>query len=115
MKVLAREANCHRSLRGVFVRRLQPLLNPNQHHASRPVSIRVNASIEKVWTGIGKYCDIWEWAFQNRDLLSGNERETGAVKVSLWYLSVSNGSVGSFGRWASRPSMQKRSPLPVVA
>lgn len=58
-----------------------PLLNPNPHYASLPMSIEVNAPIEKVWARIGKYCDIGEWAFQSCNLLSGKEGEIGAVRT----------------------------------
>ena len=59
----------------------KPLLNPNPHYASLPMSIVVDAPIEKVWARIGKYCDIGEWAFQSCELLSGNEGEIGAVRT----------------------------------
>jgi Polyketide cyclase / dehydrase and lipid transport len=58
-----------------------PLLNPNPRYASLPMSIEVNAPIERVWARIGKYCDIGEWAFQSCDLLSGKEGEIGAVRT----------------------------------
>lgn len=57
-----------------------PLLNPNPHYASLPMSIVVRAPVEKVWARIGKYCDIGEWGFRNCELLSGKEGEVGAVR-----------------------------------
>ena len=41
-----------------------PLLNPHPHYANLPMSVVVNAPIDKVWGRVGKYCDIGEWAFQ---------------------------------------------------
>jgi hypothetical protein len=60
-----------------------PLLNPNPHYASLPMSIEVNAPVEKVWARIGKYCDIREWGFNGYvcELLSGKEGELGAVRT----------------------------------
>lgn len=40
-----------------------PFLNPNPHYASLPMSIVVDAPVEKVWVRVGKYCDIGEWGF----------------------------------------------------
>ena len=57
-----------------------PLLNPNSHYASLPLSIEVRAPVEKVWARVGKYCDIGEWGFRSCDLLSGKEGEVGAVR-----------------------------------
>lgn len=57
-----------------------PLLNPNPHYASLPMSIVVRAPIEKVWARVGKYCDIGEWGFRSCELLSGKEGELGAVR-----------------------------------
>ena len=57
------------------------LLNPNPHYESLPMSIVVDAPIEKVWARVGKYCDIGEWAFQSCDLLSGKAGEIGAVRT----------------------------------
>jgi len=58
-----------------------PFLNPNPHYASLPMSILVDAPVEKVWARVGKYCDIGEWAFQSCELLSGKEGELGAVRT----------------------------------
>jgi hypothetical protein len=41
-----------------------PFLNPDPHYVSLPMSIVVNAPIEKVWARVGKYCDIEEWPFR---------------------------------------------------
>lgn len=57
-----------------------PLLNPNPHYASLPMSIVVDAPAQKVWARIGKYCDIGEWGFRGCELLSGKEGELGAVR-----------------------------------
>ncbi len=58
-----------------------PLLNPNPHYASLPMSTVVNAPVEKVWSRVGKYCDIGEWGFRSCDLISGKEGEVGAVRT----------------------------------
>jgi hypothetical protein len=58
-----------------------PFLNPNSHYASLPMSIVVDAPIEKVWARIGKTCDIGEWGFQSCDLISGKAGEIGAVRT----------------------------------
>jgi Polyketide cyclase / dehydrase and lipid transport len=58
-----------------------PFLNPDPHYVSLPMSIVVNAPVEKVWARVGKYCDIGEWAFQSCDLISGKEGELGAVRT----------------------------------
>jgi hypothetical protein len=58
-----------------------PLLNPNPHYASLPMSIVVEAPVEKAWARVGKYCDIGEWGFRSCDLISGKEGEVGAVRT----------------------------------
>jgi hypothetical protein len=58
-----------------------PLLNPDPHYASLPMSIVVNAPVQKVWARVGKYCDIGEWGFRSCDLISGKEGEIGAVRT----------------------------------
>ena len=58
-----------------------PLLNPNPHYASLPMSIVVNAPVQNVWARVGKYCDIGEWGFRSCDLISGKEGEVGAVRT----------------------------------
>jgi hypothetical protein len=58
-----------------------PFLNPDPHYASLPLSIVVEAAIEKVWARVGKYCDIGEWGFSGCELLSGKEGELGAVRT----------------------------------
>jgi hypothetical protein len=58
-----------------------PLLNPNSLYASLPMSIVVDAPVQKVWARVGKYCDIGEWGFRSCDLISGKEREIGAVRT----------------------------------
>ena len=58
-----------------------PLLNTNPHYDSLPMSIVVDAPVQKVWARVGKYCDIGEWGFQSCDLISGKEGEIGAVRT----------------------------------
>jgi hypothetical protein len=58
-----------------------PFLNPNPRYTSLPMSIVVNAPAEKVWTRVGKYCDIGEWGFESCALISGHEGEIGAVRT----------------------------------
>ena len=58
-----------------------PFLNPNPQYASLPMSIVVDAPIEKVWPRVGKYCDIGEWGFRSCSLISGKEGEIGAVRT----------------------------------
>lgn len=59
-----------------------PLLNPNFQYATLPMSIVVDAPVEKVWARVGKYCDIGEWGFRGCDLISGKEGEIGAVRTT---------------------------------
>jgi hypothetical protein len=59
-----------------------PFLNPNPHYASLPMSIVVDAPVEKVWARVGKYCDIGEWGFLGCNLISGKEGELGAVRTT---------------------------------
>ena len=49
-----------------------PLQVPNPHYISIPLSIEVNAPVDKVWARIGKYCDIGEWGIPNCTILSGD-------------------------------------------
>lgn len=58
-----------------------PSLNPDPHYDSLPMSIVVDAPVQKVWARIGKYCDIGEWGFGTCDLISGKEGEIGAVRT----------------------------------
>jgi hypothetical protein len=58
-----------------------PFLNPDPRYASLPMSIVVDATVQKVWARIGKYCDIGEWGFRACDLISGKEGEVGAVRT----------------------------------
>ena len=58
-----------------------PLLNPAPHYASLPMSIVVDAPVQKVWARVGKYCDIGEWGFRSCNLISGKEGEIGAVRT----------------------------------
>ena len=58
-----------------------PFLNPNPRYVSLPLSIVVEAPVEKVWARVGKYCDIGEWGFESCNLISGKEGEVGAVRT----------------------------------
>jgi len=49
-----------------------PMQIPNPHYVSVPLSIEVNAPVDKVWARIGKYCDIGEWGIPGCTLLSGD-------------------------------------------
>ncbi|MGI4757273.1 MAG: SRPBCC family protein [Janthinobacterium lividum] len=49
-----------------------PLQVPSPHYVSVPMSIEVNASVDKVWGRIGKYCDIGEWGIAGCTILSGD-------------------------------------------
>ena len=49
-----------------------PLQVPNPHYVSIPMTIDVNAPVDKVWARIGKYCDIGEWGIPGCTILSGN-------------------------------------------
>lgn len=82
MKVLAEEGKLPAKPAGS----LRPpitttLLNPNPYYASLPMSIVVDAPVEKAWARVGKYCDIGEWGFRSCDLISGKEGEIGAVRT----------------------------------
>src|ERR1700734_236428 len=57
-----------------------PFQVPNPHYVSIPMSIEVNAPVDKVWARIGKYCDIGEWGIPGCTLLSGTDGEFGAVR-----------------------------------
>ena len=58
-----------------------PLLNPDPRYSTLPMSIVVDAPVEKVWARVGKFCDIGEWGFRGCDLISGKEGEIGAVRT----------------------------------
>lgn len=49
-----------------------PLQVPNPHYVVLPLTIDVNAPVDKVWARIGKYCDIGEWGIPNCTILSGD-------------------------------------------
>src|SRR6185312_10082377 len=49
-----------------------PLQVPNPHYVSIPMTIEVNAPVDKVWARIGKYCDIGEWGIPGCTILSGD-------------------------------------------
>lgn len=49
-----------------------PMQVPSPHYVSVPMSIEVNAPVDKVWARIGKYCDIGEWGIPGCTILSGD-------------------------------------------
>jgi len=73
-----------------------PMQVPSPHYVSVPMSIEVNAPVDKVWARIGKYCDIGEWGIPGCTILSGdgafgtvrsigNEILVGKTKYSYTY------------------------------
>ena len=58
-----------------------PYLSPNPHYVSIPMEIVVNAPVDKVWSRIGKFCDIGEWGFPGCTITSGKDGEFGAVRT----------------------------------
>jgi hypothetical protein len=77
-----------------------PFLNPNPHYASLPMSIVVDAPVEKVWARVGKYCDIGEWGFRSCNLISGKEGEIGPFAPSA--IRSSRGRLGTVSHTRSR-------------
>ncbi len=61
-----------------------PLLVPDPHYISLPMSIDVNAPVDKVWARVGGYCAIGEWLnpgpTNTCKILSGTDGEFGAVR-----------------------------------
>lgn len=57
-----------------------PLQVPNPHYATVPMSVEVNAPVDKVWARIGKYCDIGEWGIAGCTILSGDGSSIGTVR-----------------------------------
>jgi hypothetical protein len=74
-----------------------PFLNPNPHYVSLPMSIVVDAPVQKVWARVGKYCDIGEWGFRGCDLISGKEGEIGAVRTIGHSVIVGQARESRFG------------------
>ncbi|HEX3571976.1 MAG TPA: SRPBCC family protein [Acidobacteriaceae bacterium] len=73
-----------------------PFQVPSPHYVSIPMTIEVNAPVDKVWARIGKYCDIGEWGIPGCTILSGdgdlgtvrsigNEVLVGKTKYSYTY------------------------------
>ena len=62
-----------------------PLQVPNPHYVTIPISIDVNAPVDKVWARIGKYCDIGEWIgnsdVNNCKITSGVDGEFGVLRT----------------------------------
>src|SRR6202789_4730305 len=57
-----------------------PFQVPSPHYVSIPMSIEVNAPVDKVWARIGKYCDIGEWGIPGCTIISGTDGEFGVVR-----------------------------------
>jgi Polyketide cyclase / dehydrase and lipid transport len=57
-----------------------PLMSPIPHYVSIPMTVNVNASVDKVWARIGKYCDIGEWGIPGCTIISGTDGEFGVVR-----------------------------------
>jgi hypothetical protein len=57
-----------------------PLMSPTPHYVSIPMTIQVNAPVDKVWARIGKYCDIGEWGIPGCTIISGTDGEFGVVR-----------------------------------
>lgn len=49
-----------------------PLQVPNPHYVTFALTQDVNAPAAKVWSNVGKYCDIGKWAFPSCELLAGD-------------------------------------------
>lgn len=62
-----------------------PLQIPNPHYISIPMTIDVNAPVDKVWPRIGKFCDIGEWSNyptgNTCKITSGTDGEFGAIRT----------------------------------
>lgn len=62
-----------------------PLQIPKAHYISIPMTVDVNASVDKVWPRIGKYCDIGEWsnspAGNTCKITSGTDGEFGTIRT----------------------------------
>ena len=56
------------------------LQTPNPHYVAIPMTITVNAPVDKVWARVGKYCDIGEWGFPNCTILSGDGTSLGTIR-----------------------------------
>lgn len=57
-----------------------PLQVPTPHYVSIPMSIEIDAPVDKVWARIGKYCDIGEWGIAGCTILSGDGDSIGTVR-----------------------------------
>ena len=62
-----------------------PLQIPNPHYIVLPITIDINAPVEKVWPRIGKFCDIGEWSNSPEGntcrITSGTDGEFGAFRT----------------------------------
>jgi hypothetical protein len=56
------------------------LMSPTPHYVSIPMTVNVNAPVDKVWARIGKFCDIGEWGIPGCTFISGADGEFGAVR-----------------------------------
>jgi hypothetical protein len=57
-----------------------PLMSPTPHYVSVPMTVTVDAPVDKVWARIGKYCDIGEWGIPGCTIISGTDGEFGVVR-----------------------------------
>jgi hypothetical protein len=56
------------------------LIVPTPHYVTVPMTLTVNAPVDKVWARIGKYCDIGEWGIPGCTILSGDGNSLGTVR-----------------------------------
>lgn len=49
-----------------------PLQVPTPHYVTLVLTEDINASADKVWARVGKYCDIGKWAFPDCKVLAGD-------------------------------------------
>ena len=62
-----------------------PLQVPNPHYIVIPMTLDINAPVDKVWARIGKFCDIGEWSNyptgNTCKITSGTDGEFGAIRT----------------------------------
>lgn len=49
-----------------------PLQIPHPHYNKLTLTIDINAPVDKVWTRVGKYCDLGEWGIPGCTIVSGD-------------------------------------------
>ena len=58
---------------------------PTPHYVFIPMTIEVNAPVDKVWARVGKFCDIGEWSGNSGvntcKITAGTDGEFGAVRT----------------------------------